>query len=151
MLTIAAASDMAPVRTLFLEYADSLGIDLGFQNFDEELAALPGDYDPILLAHWNGELAGCVAMHPFGDACEMKRLYVRPQFRGKRIGLSLAERVIAEARARGYRAMRLDTLPKMKDAIAMYEALGFRDIGAYRYNPIEGTRFMELILSHSKP
>ncbi|HVR38740.1 MAG TPA: GNAT family N-acetyltransferase [Thermoanaerobaculia bacterium] len=147
-LTIAPTTDMQSVRVLFLEYAHSLGVDLSFQNFDEELASLPGDYDPILLAHWDGELAGCVAMHPFGEPgiCEMKRLYLRPQFRGKSIGKQLALRIIDEARNRRYRAMRLDTLPAMHDAKAMYEALGFRDIAPYRFNPIEGTRFMELIL-----
>jgi ribosomal protein S18 acetylase RimI-like enzyme len=147
MLTIEPAieslGDLADVRTLFLEYAHSIGVDLSFQNFDEELASLPGDYDPILVAHWDGELAGCVAMHPFGDVCEMKRLYVRPQFRAHKIGRALALRIIDEARTRDYRAMRLDTLPTMQGAMRLYESLGFVDIEPYRYNPIEGTRFLE--------
>jgi ribosomal protein S18 acetylase RimI-like enzyme len=151
MLTIEPAieslGDLADVRTLFLEYAHSIGVDLSFQNFDEELASLPGDYDPILVAHWDGELAGCVAMHPFGDVCEMKRLYVRPRFQGLGVGKALAATVIAEARAVGYTRLRLDTLPSMTRARAMYAALGFREIAPYRYNPIEGTAFMELLLT----
>jgi ribosomal protein S18 acetylase RimI-like enzyme len=147
MLTIERASDISDVRALFLEYAASLGVDLSFQNFDEELASLPGDYDPILLAHWDGALAGCVAMHPYGnEVCEMKRLYVRPEFRKHRIGRELALRIIEEARARGYRTMRLDTLPSMQNAMQLYESLGFVDIEPYRYNPIAGTRFLELTL-----
>jgi ribosomal protein S18 acetylase RimI-like enzyme len=147
MLSIERATDLGDVRTLFLEYATSLGVDLSFQNFDEELASLPGDYDPILIARWNGALAGCVAMHPYGDGiCEMKRLYVRPEFRQHHIGRALALRIIDEARARGYRAMRLDTLPSMQGAMRLYESLGFVDIEPYRYNPIERTRFLELTL-----
>jgi ribosomal protein S18 acetylase RimI-like enzyme len=146
MLTIEPFDDLDDVRELFLEYAHSLSVDLSFQNFDEELASLPGDYDPILVARWDGAVAGCVAMHPFGDVCEMKRLYVRPEFRAHKIGRALAGRIIDEARARGYRAMRLDTLPMMQGAMRLYESLGFVDIAPYRYNPIEGTRFMELRL-----
>jgi ribosomal protein S18 acetylase RimI-like enzyme len=147
MLTITPATDIGEVRTLFREYAASLGVDLSFQNFDEELASLPGDYDPILIARWDGALAGCVAMHPYGgDVCEMKRLYVRPDFRKHHIGRALTLRLIDEARARGYRAMRLDTLPMMQSAMRLYESLGFVDIEPYRYNPIEGTRFLELTL-----
>ncbi|HJQ37279.1 MAG TPA: GNAT family N-acetyltransferase [Thermoanaerobaculia bacterium] len=147
MLTIERAVDLNDVRTLFLDYANSLGVDLSFQNFDAELASLPGDYDPILIARWNGALAGCVAMHPYGDGvCEMKRLFVRPGFRKHHIGRALALRLIDEARARGYRAMRLDTLPMMQSAMRLYESLGFVDIEPYRYNPIEGTRFLELAL-----
>lgn len=148
MLAIERAVDMREARALFLEYASSLGVDLSFQNFAEELASLPGDYDPILLARWNAALAGCVAMHPSaGDhVCEMKRLYVRPEFRKHHIGRALALRIIDEARARGYRAMRLDTLPMMQGAMRLYESLGFVDIEPYRYNPIAGTRFLELAL-----
>ncbi len=147
MLTIERATDIGEVRTLFLEYANALGVDLSFQNFDEELASLPGDYDPILIARWDGTLAGCIAMHPYGDGvCEMKRLYVRPDFRKHAIGRALAQRLIDEARARGYRAMRLDTLPMMQGAMRLYESLGFVDIAPYRYNPIAGTRFLELTL-----
>jgi len=146
MLTIERFDDIEEVRELFLEYAQSIGVDLSFQNFDEELASLPGDYDPILVARWDGEVAGCVAMHRYDDVCEMKRLYIRPQFRAHKIGRALALRIIDEARARGYRAMRLDTLPAMQGAMRLYESLGFVDIEPYRYNPIEGTRFMELKL-----
>ena len=147
MLAIERATDMSEVRALFLEYAEALGVDLSFQNFDEEVAALPGDYDPILVARWNGELAGCVAMHPYGDEiCEMKRLFVRSECRKYGIGRALALRIIDEARSRGFRAMRLDTLPSMQNAMKLYESLGFTDIDAYRFNPIHGSRYMELTL-----
>lgn len=148
MIEIVRATDMAAVRELFAEYAASLGVDLSFQNFDAELASLPGDYDPILLAHDAGALAGCVALHPFGErgVCEMKRLYVRPRFRGLNLGRLLARRIIEEARARRFERMRLDTLPTMTAAIPLYESLGFVEIAPYRFNPITGTRFLEMIL-----
>ena len=148
MLHIHPAIDATIARDLFREYAASLGVDLSFQDFEREIATLPGDYDPILVAHWNSEPAGCVALRPIEPPiCEMKRLYVRPQFRGRRIGHALAERIIAEARARGFQRMRLDTLPTMREAIPLYAALGFREIEPYRFNPIAGTKFMELLLS----
>jgi putative acetyltransferase len=140
------------VRELFLEYADSLGFSLCFQNFDQELAGLPGEYAPpegrLLLAEHEGQLAGCVALHKLdADICEMKRLYLRPPFRGKGLGRELAERIIADAREIGYQRMRLDTVePVMKDAVAMYRKLGFRDIPPYRANPIAGAQYMELQL-----
>jgi ribosomal protein S18 acetylase RimI-like enzyme len=147
VLHIHPAIDVSLARELFQEYAQSLGVDLEFQDFDRELATLPGDYDPILIAHWNSEPAGCVALHTLeAPACEMKRLYVRPQFRGHAIGRTLAERIIAEARGRGYERMRLDTLPAMREAVALYRSLGFVEIPPYRYNPIPGTKFMELDL-----
>ncbi len=147
MLHIHRAIDVSLARELFQEYGQSLGVDLAFQDFDREIATLPGDYDPILIAHWNSEPAGCVALHPLEvPACEMKRLYVRPQFRGHAIGRTLAERIIAEARGRGYERMRLDTLPAMREAAALYRSLGFVEIPPYRYNPIPGTKFMELDL-----
>jgi len=147
VLHIHPAIDVSVVRELFLEYANSIGFDLGFQDFQREVASLPGDYDPILVAHWNTEPAGCVAMHPIEDGlCEMKRLYVREQFRGHAIGRALAERIIAEARQRGYQRMRLDTLPTMTAAIPLYQSLGFVEIPPYRYNPIAGSKFMELDL-----
>ena len=139
-------------RELFLEYAQSLGFSLCFQNFDEELAGLPGDYAPpegrLLLVEYESELAGCVALHKLdASICEMKRLYLRPQFRGKGLGRALAERIIAEARQIGYRQMRLDTVePVMKDAVAMYRKLGFKEVAPYRTNPIAGAMYMELIL-----
>lgn len=139
-------------RELFLEYAESLGFSLCFQNFDRELAGLPGDYAPpegrLLLAEYEGQLAGCVALHKLADdICEMKRLYLRPQFHGKGLGRALADRIIAEARAIGYQRMRLDTVePVMKDAVAMYRRIGFREIAPYCNNPIAGALYMELLL-----
>lgn len=145
-------AQIAQARDLFLEYAQSLGFSLCFQNFDKELATLPGDYAPpegrLLLAECEGQLAGCVALHKLEDGiCEMKRLYLRPQFRGKGLGRVLADRIIAEARHLGYRRMRLDTVePVMKDAVAMYRRIGFKEIDAYRPNPNPGTLYMELEL-----
>lgn len=147
-----SVSEIAQVRELFLEYAESLGFSLCFQGFDQELAGLPGDYAPpdgrLLLAEYESQLAGCVALHKLEpQICEMKRLYLRPQFRGKGLGRALAERAIVEARAIGYGSMRLDTVePIMKDAVAMYRRLGFREIAAYRVNPIAGAMYMELEL-----
>jgi len=154
-LTLAQAESPAQVaqaRELFLEYKKSLGIDLCFQNFEQELADLPGDYVPpngrLLLAYFNGQLAGCVALHQWEPGiCEMKRLYLRPTFRGKGLGRMIAERIISEAREIGYQGMRLDTIgPIMKDAVEMYRRLGFREIPPYRPNPVEGTMYMELEL-----
>jgi putative acetyltransferase len=155
MLQIVAAQAgdrLTEARSLFEEYAASLGIDLDFQNFHEELRHLPGEYMPpagrLLLALWHDQAAGCVALRPLGDGLsEMKRLYVRPHHQGLGIGRFLAEAVIQEARAIGYTRLRLDTLPSMTRARAMYAALGFREIAPYRYNPIEGSAFMELLLT----
>lgn len=154
MLTIVpavASAEIERVRALFREYEQSLGVDLCFQGFAQELASLPGAYAPprgrLLLALDGAEPVGCVALRPLGDdVCEMKRLYLRPTLRGRGAGRQLAERIIAEARAIGYRAMRLDTLPAMKDAIAMYERLGFRPIAPYYANPVPGTRYLERAL-----
>jgi len=144
VLHIHPAIDIAIVRELFLEYARSLGVDLAFQDFERELATLPGDYDPILVAHWNSEVAGCVALHALDSGvCEMKRLYVRPAFRGHAIGRTLAERVMAVAREKGFVRMRLDTLPMMGEAQKLYRSLGFNEIPPYRFNPIQGSKFME--------
>ena len=148
----ASADEIEQARTLFLEYADSLGFSLCFQNFDQELKNLPGAYDlplgRLLLAHDNGLAAGCVALRKLEeDICEMKRLYVRPSYRGKGVGKLLVDRVMAEARAIGYHRMRLDTVESvMKDAIALYRRIGFREIPAYCKNPIEGALYMELLL-----
>jgi ribosomal protein S18 acetylase RimI-like enzyme len=145
-------TEIAQARELFLEYAQSLGFSLCFQNFDKELADLPVDYAPpdgrLLLATYEDQVAGCVALHRLDpQICEMKRLYLRPQFRGKGIGRVLANQIIAEARQIGYRHMRLDTVePVMKDAVAMYRKLGFNEIAPYRANPIAGTLYMELQL-----
>ena len=144
----ASKDDWVEARRLFEEYAASLGFDLAFQDFDREIASLPGDYaspkGAILLAEDDSGVAGCVALRPFADeTCEMKRLYVRPAHRGSGLGKLLAEAVLAEARVRGYRSMRLDTVPGMEAAMALYRSLGFREIGPYRANPIPGALFME--------
>ncbi|MCL4524764.1 MAG: GNAT family N-acetyltransferase [Acidobacteria bacterium] len=146
------SAHIAIVRELFLEYQRWLGLDLCFQNFSAELAALPGDYAPpagrLLLALHDTRPAGCIALRQLGDhACEMKRLFVRPEFQSLHIGRALAERVIAEARAIGYKRMRLDTLPVMTRAHSLYAALGFREIPPYRHNPVPGARYMELSLN----
>jgi GNAT superfamily N-acetyltransferase len=158
LLTITQAQSpeqIAHARELFLEYGGSLGFSLCFQSFDQELAGLPGDYAPpdgrLLLAEYAGQLAGCVALHKLEPGiCEMKRLYLRPAFRGKGLGRALTERVLGEARAIGYHRLRLDTVePVMKDAVAMYRRMGFQQIAPYRTNPMEGTLYMEIDLSKS--
>lgn len=147
-----SADEIARARELFKEYAAGLEIDLCFQHFDKELALLPGDYLPptgrLFLAMEEDITVGCVALRRIGDGiCEMKRLYVRPQFRGTGMGHTLAETVIQAAREIGYGRMRLDTLPgKMDRAIAMYRSIGFKEIEAYYENPVEGAKFMELSL-----
>jgi putative acetyltransferase len=147
-----SAVQIEQIRELFLEYAKSLGFSLCFQGFDQELAGLPGDYAPpegrLLLSEYDGQVAGCGALHKAGDGIgEMKRLYLRPAFRGKGLGRVLAERILQEARSIGYAKLRLDTVePVMKDAVAMYRRMGFREIEAYRVNPMEGTLYMELDL-----
>ena len=147
MTTIEPASDLGVVRDLLLEYAASLGVDLGFQDFEHELATLKTYYELVLVTRIGDEIAGCVALRRIDDEiCEMKRLYVRPRFRGRDLGRALAMAIIDEARSRGYARMRLDTLPTMSSAMQLYESLGFRDIAPYRFNPIAGTRFMELTL-----
>ena len=145
-------AQIGQVRELLLEYANSLGFSLCFQSFDHELAALPGDYAApggrLLLAEYENRPAGCVALHKLSSRiCEMKRLYLRPEFRGKGIGRILCERTLKEARAIGYRRLRLDTVePVMKDAVALYRRLGFQEIAPYRANPIPGALYMELKL-----
>jgi putative acetyltransferase len=139
------------VRTLFKEYAGTVGFDLAFQDFDRELRELPGEYAPpsgsLLLAVGEGGAEGCVALRRLdGQISEMKRLYVRPQARGSGLGRRLALAIIAEARRIGYARMRLDTVPSMPEAIGLYQSLGFRRIAPYRPNPIAGALFMELNL-----
>lgn len=147
-----SAPQLSAIRELFQEYAQSLGFSLCFQNFDKEFASLPGDYAPpegrLLLASHDGAPAGCVALHRLNpDICEMKRLYVRPQFRRKGLGRALAERIIADARQLGCKKLRLDTVePRMQAAVLMYRQLGFGEIASYRENPIEGALYMELKL-----
>jgi putative acetyltransferase len=151
-IQVRSSDDVAHARELFKEYETWLGIDLCFQNFEKELAELPGKYAPpdgrLLLAVENGNVAGCVALRKIGEGiCEIKRLFLRPAFRGKGLGRQLAERIIRDAREIGYERMRLDTLPpKMNDAIALYRSLGFKGIEPYYDNPVPGAKFMELDL-----
>ncbi len=143
--------DIEIARGLFIEYAGTLGFDLGFQKFEEELANLPGEYVKptgcLLLAKYQGKIAGCVALRKLGDdICEGKRLYVKPEFRGLKIGRKLLETLIKEARSMGYKFMRGDTLSSMKVARRLYKSLGFYEIEAYRYNPLKDAIFLELKL-----
>jgi putative acetyltransferase len=145
--------EVKQARELFEEYAAWLGFGLCFQNFDRELAELPGDYTPpngrLLLALQNDQVTGCVALRKIGEGTgEMKRLYVRPDFRGQGLGRILTETIIEAARDHGYDRLRLDTLPgRMDQAIAMYRSLGFKDIERYYNNSYEDTAFMELTLN----
>jgi putative acetyltransferase len=139
------------VRELFIEYADALDFDLDFQDVDPDFPNLPGEYGPpdgrLLLALDGSRGAGCVALQRFSKGiCEMKRLYVRPEFRGRGIGRRLTEAIIDEAKRIGYARMRLDTVDTMIEAIALYRSLGFEEIDPYRHNPLKGARFMELVL-----
>ena len=141
------------VCELFAEYVAWLGINLCFQNYDKELAALPGEYAPpsgrlLLGIDELGNVAGCAALRDLGDGiCEMKRLFVRPEFRGQRLGEQLVDLILKDARTIGYQRIRLDTLPgKMDRAIVMYRTRGFRDIAPYYDNPVVGAAFMELVL-----
>lgn len=159
MLRIAQATthvDIQEARTLFEEYAAALGISLCFQNFDQELANLPGDYAPprgrLLLAREFDQVMGCVALRPVGQTtCEMKRLFVRPEYRARGLGRVLVEAIIEEARKIGYTHMRLDTLPgRMDRAIELYRSIGFVEIEPYYNSPVDSTKFMELDLVTAK-
>ena len=147
-------AEVAKARKLFEEYAAWVAIDLCFQNFDRELAELPGRYGQeqrgrlLLAVDDQGDAAGCVALRDLGDGvCEMKRLFVRTRFQGRGLGKILTEKIIMEGRALGYERMRLDTLPsRMGHAIQLYRALGFREIEPYYHNPTPATLYMELVL-----
>ncbi|MDP9284797.1 MAG: GNAT family N-acetyltransferase [Actinomycetota bacterium] len=147
----AGEADVHDVRELLREYAAALTFPLDFQGFDRELAELPGAYAPpkgaLLVARADGAAAGCVALRPLDETtCELKRLYVRRAHRGRGVGRLLVASILEEARRQGYRVMRLDTVPGMEAAQALYEQLGFREIAPYTDNPVEGTRFLELEL-----
>ena len=156
LIQVESDEQVQQARRLFEEYAAWLGFNLCFQNFDKELSELPGDYASpdgrLLLAVENDQVAGCVALRKIAEGIgEMKRLYVRPEFRGKGLGRTLTETIIEAARDLGYQRLRLDTLPgKMEQAIAMYRSLGFRDIERYYNNPYEAAAFMELILAQER-
>ena len=156
MFMICQASDDEDIRAardLFEEYAAGIGISLCFQNFDRELANLPGDYAPphgrLLVGREEDQLAGCIAMRKLEPGvCEIKRLFLRPAYRGKGLGRVLVESIIDEARKLGYTHMRLDTLPgRMDQAIALYHSMGFVEIAPYYENPVEGAKFMEYKLA----
>jgi ribosomal protein S18 acetylase RimI-like enzyme len=150
------ATEIGAARDLFVEYAQSLGFSLCFQGFDRELADLPGDYAPpkgrLLLARVDGAPAGVVGVRPLGDdICEMKRLYVKSEFRGHKLGRQLADRAVEEARKIGYARMRLDSVAdSMQTAIAMYREMGFKEIPPYRENPMPSVVYMELDLAKSR-
>lgn len=150
--TPSSATEMEQLRSLFLEYAASLSIDLCFQDFEQELDALPGEYaaprGAMLLATVAGEVAGCCAMRPldsvdYSNACEMKRLFVKPQFRGLRVGRLLAETMLDTAKLAGYDCILLDTLDDMEAARALYHELGFEEIPPYYFNPIAGAHYLK--------
>ena len=147
--------DMPSVRSLIREYADALGVDLCFQNFEAELAQLPGDYESprgaLLVAKVNGEIAGCCALRPldsvdYAEASEMKRLFIRPGFRGLGLGRQLVEAILDFARQTGYACVLLDTLSDMEAARELYENLGFEKIPPYYYNPLAGAHYLKVQL-----
>ncbi|MEW6014632.1 MAG: GNAT family N-acetyltransferase [Candidatus Zixiibacteriota bacterium] len=145
--------DIALARTLFTEYGRSLNFSLCFQDFDRELAELPGDYASpdgrLILVYHRQTPVGCVALRKIDpQVCEMKRLYVRPEFRGEGFGRALAETALEEAKKIGYRFMRLDTVPEMKEAISLYESIGFKKIPPYRDNPVPGAIYLEIDLAN---
>ncbi|MBY0454263.1 MAG: GNAT family N-acetyltransferase [Burkholderiaceae bacterium] len=153
LLPPANAQELDILRGLFREYADRLGLDLGFQNFDAELAQLPGDYAPprgqLLLARVDGAVAGCCALRPldsadYPNASEMKRLYVRSAFRGLGLGRQLAEAILDAARQAGYACVLLDTLDEMESARALYADLGFEEIPPYYHNPVPGANYLKV-------
>lgn len=155
IIRAASNKDIEVIRALFREYADSLDIDLSFQEFEKELDNLPGEYQSpdgtLLLAMYEGLPAGCVALRKIDrSVCELKRLYVKDNYRKKKIGKILMLEIIKVARNIGYKYMRLDTLSTMEKAIRLYYRIGFKEISPYRYNPIEGALYMELDLDRAQ-
>jgi len=151
LVQVETPQQVEDVRQLLREYEASLNVSLCFQGFEKELAELPGDYAPprgrLLLAYDDGRPAGCIALRALNDeTCEMKRLYLRPGFRGKGAGRRLAMAIVEQARNLGYERMRLDTLAAMREARALYQSLGFKPIEPYYHNPHPGAEFMELEL-----
>lgn len=151
IIQVKTENHIAKTRQLFKEYAEHLDFDLDFQNFQDELRSLPGTYSEpngvIFLAKDKGKIAGCIALRPIDDLiCEMKRLYIRPQFRSKGYGRALAKRILVEARKMHYKKMRLDTVTSMTAAISLYQSMGFKDIPPYCHNPLNGARYFELDL-----
>lgn len=139
------------IRELFREYENFLGFHLCFQEFEKEMAGLPGKYAPpdgrLIIAEYDSRVAGCIALKKIGEGvCEMKRLYVRPNFRGLKIGRKLAKKIIADAKAIGYKKIRLDTLKRLRGALNLYRSMGFTQIQPYVYNPLEDVVYMELEL-----
>ena len=152
LIDASSAEQLAEIRTLFAEYADSLAVDLGFQDFEQELQNLPGDYarprGALLLVRVDQQVAGCCALRPLDDvdypnAAEMKRLFVRKMFRGFGLGRRLAEAALDAARQRGYQCVLLDTLDDMESARALYEDLGFVAIDPYYHNPLPGAHYLK--------
>ncbi len=155
LLTPATPEFLEATRDIFREYAQGLGVDLCFQNFEAELATMPGEYVPpqgaLLLALVDGEVAGCGALRPlpgsdYANACEMKRLYVRPAFRQFGLGRMLAQALLDRGRQAGYSAMLLDTLDEMEAARGLYASLGFEEIAPYYFNPIAGAHYLKATL-----
>ncbi len=151
IIKVTVSEDIQLIKELFLEYAAYLNSDLSFQNFQQELDSLPGAYSEptgcLLLAKENRNAGGCVALRCItSEICEMKRLYVRPEYRGQGVGILLSNNIIAEARSLGYQKMRLDTLDSLKEAVQLYRRLGFYEIEPYRFNPLPGAIYMELNL-----
>lgn len=156
IVTAASPAQFADAKTLVEEYVASLGVSLDFQDYREEISRFPGEYaapfGTVLVAYERGAAVGVVALRPIdGSVCEMKRMYVRPGFRGQGVGRKLSDRLIEKAVQLGYSKMRLDTLSEMDAARSLYRSLGFREIPPYRYNPIPGARFLELELTSSPP
>jgi ribosomal protein S18 acetylase RimI-like enzyme len=149
--TCKSQKDFADAKNLFIEYATSLNFELCFQNFEKEISDLPAQYSEptgcIIMCYENDRPIGCVGLRKFSDGiCEMKRLYLKNEARRKGIGRTLTEKVIEKAKRYGYKKMQLDTIETMKEAISLYKSMGFREISAYRYNPVKGVIYMELEL-----